>query len=29
MLRDCPTDHRCMTRISAEHVAQVALELLK
>ena len=29
MLRDCPTDHRCMTRISAEHVAQAALELLK
>jgi heptosyltransferase-2 len=29
MLRDCPTDHRCMTRISAERVAQVALELLQ
>jgi heptosyltransferase-2 len=29
MLRDCPTDHRCMTRVSAERVAQVALELVK
>lgn len=29
MLRDCPTDHRCMRRISAKRVAQAALELLK
>lgn len=29
MLRDCPIDHRCMTRISADRVAQTALELLK
>jgi len=27
LLRECPIDHRCMTRISAEHVTQVALEL--
>lgn len=29
MLRDCPTDHRCMTRISAAKVAETALELVK
>ncbi|HWR52925.1 MAG TPA: lipopolysaccharide heptosyltransferase II [Bryobacteraceae bacterium] len=29
MLRDCPIDHRCMQRISAEAVAQAALELVK
>lgn len=29
MLRDCPIDHRCMTRISAERVAEAALDLLK
>jgi heptosyltransferase-2 len=29
MLRDCPIDHRCMTGISAERVAETALELLK
>ncbi len=29
MLRDCPTDHRCMLRIPAEAVAQAALELVK
>ncbi|MGD0200835.1 MAG: lipopolysaccharide heptosyltransferase II [Bryobacteraceae bacterium] len=29
MLRDCPIDHRCMTSVSAERVAQVALELVK
>jgi heptosyltransferase-2 len=29
MLRDCPIDHRCMTAISAERVAETALELLK
>jgi heptosyltransferase-2 len=29
MLRDCPIDHRCMTGISAERVAETALELVK
>jgi heptosyltransferase-2 len=29
MLRDCPIDHRGMTRVSAEQVAEVALELVK
>ncbi len=29
MLRECPIDHRCMTRVSAGRVAEVALELLK
>ncbi|MCW5981425.1 MAG: lipopolysaccharide heptosyltransferase II [Bryobacteraceae bacterium] len=28
-LRECPIDHRCMTRIPAEQVADAALELLK
>ena len=28
-LRECPIDHRCMTRISADRVARTALELLK
>jgi heptosyltransferase-2 len=28
MLRDCPIDHRCMTRISAEEVFQVVREKL-
>ena len=27
--RECPIDHRCMTRVSAARVAEVALELLK
>ena len=27
--RECPIDHRCMTRISSDRVAQVALDLLK
>jgi heptosyltransferase-2 len=27
--RECPIDHRCMTRVEAERVAQVALDLLK
>jgi heptosyltransferase-2 len=27
--RECPIDHRCMTRVSADRVAQVALDLLK
>lgn len=29
MLRDCPIDHRCMTRVTAAQVAQAALDLLK
>jgi heptosyltransferase-2 len=29
LLRECPTDHRCMTRVEAGRVAQVALKLLK
>jgi heptosyltransferase-2 len=28
LLRECPIDHRCMTRLSAERVAQEALHLL-
>jgi heptosyltransferase-2 len=27
--RECPIDHRCMTRVDAVRVAQAALELLK
>ena len=27
--RECPIDHRCMTRIEADRVAQAALDLLK
>jgi heptosyltransferase-2 len=27
LLRECPIDHRCMTRVTAERVAQTALEL--
>ena len=27
LLRDCPIDHRCMTRVSPERVAQAALEI--
>jgi heptosyltransferase-2 len=27
--RECPIDHRCMTRIESDRVAQVALDLLK
>jgi len=27
--RECPIDHRCMTRVEANRVAQVALDLLK
>ena len=27
LLRDCPIDHRCMTRVTADKVAAVALEL--
>jgi heptosyltransferase-2 len=29
LLRECPIDHRCMMRVSAERVVQVAGELLK
>jgi heptosyltransferase-2 len=29
LLRECPIDHRCMTRVTAHHVAGVALELLR
>ena len=29
LLRECPIDHRCMTRVPAERVAQAAQELLK
>jgi heptosyltransferase-2 len=28
LLRECPIDHRCMTRVSAEQVTQAASELL-
>jgi heptosyltransferase II len=28
LLRECPIDHRCMTRVSTGRVAQVALELV-
>jgi heptosyltransferase-2 len=27
--RECPIDHRCMTRVDSSRVAQTALELLK
>jgi heptosyltransferase-2 len=29
LLRECPIDHRCMTRVSAGRVAQAGLDLLK
>jgi heptosyltransferase II len=29
LLRECPIDHRCMTAVSAERVAQTAADLLK
>jgi heptosyltransferase-2 len=29
MLRDCPIDHRCMTRISAERVFETAVKMLE
>ena len=28
LLRECPIDHRCMTRVSAQRVADVALDLM-
>jgi hypothetical protein len=28
MLRDCPIDHRCMTRISVQEVFEIAKEKL-
>ena len=28
LLRECPIDHRCMTRVSAERVARTALDLV-
>ena len=29
LLRECPIDHRCMTRVSAERVVEEALALLE
>ena len=29
MLRDCPTDHRCMLKVTAERVVRAALDLLE
>ena len=29
LLRECPIDHRCMTRVTAQHVSGAALELLR
>ena len=29
LLRECPIDHRCMTAVSADRVAEVALELAR
>lgn len=29
LLRECPIDHRCMTRVSAERVAETALSLIR
>jgi heptosyltransferase-2 len=29
LLRECPIDHRCMTRVSAERVAEEALKLIE
>jgi len=29
LLRECPIDHRCMTRVTSQRVARVALELLE
>jgi len=27
LLRECPIDHRCMNRVSVEHVVEAALDL--
>jgi heptosyltransferase-2 len=29
LLRECPIDHRCMTRVTAQQVSGAALELLR
>jgi heptosyltransferase-2 len=29
LLRECPIDHRCMTRVTAEHVIRAAEDLLR
>jgi heptosyltransferase-2 len=29
LLRECPIDHRCMTRVTSERVAAAALELVR
>ncbi len=29
LLRECPIDHRCMTRVTPERVAEVARELME
>jgi heptosyltransferase-2 len=29
LLRECPIDHRCMTRVTADEVAQAAMELIR
>jgi heptosyltransferase-2 len=29
LLRECPIDHRCMTRVTPDRVAAVAMELLR
>ena len=29
LLRECPIDHRCMTRVSADRVAKIAIEVMK
>jgi heptosyltransferase-2 len=29
LLRECPIDHRCMTRVSADRVTEAALQLLE
>jgi heptosyltransferase-2 len=29
LLRECPIDHRCMTRVTPDRVAAVAMDLLR
>jgi heptosyltransferase-2 len=29
LLRECPIDHRCMTRVTAERVAEMAFSLIE